>query len=82
MVAQPLEAHLSAAIACESAEDRLGRRHAPEVDQRQHYRERTVDEGAVNDDVYVVEAILQDREAYGDRNPSVAQQNRIQQNIP
>ena len=46
----------------------LGRRHAPEVHQRKHSRERAVDEGAVYDDVYVVEAVAQDGYPYGDRN--------------
>ena len=45
------------------------RRHAPEVD-RTSSRERAVDEGAVDDDVYVVEAVLQDGEAHGDRDPT------------
>src|SRR5215211_6096960 len=34
--------------------------HAAEVHNRQHYCKRTVDQGSVDDDVYVVEAVLDD----------------------
>jgi hypothetical protein len=54
------------------AEDRLGRRHAPQVDCDQRGREGTVDQREVDDYVYIVEAILQDREANGYRDSEVA----------
>ena len=38
----------------------------PEIDQRQHSRESAVDEGAVYDAVYVVEAVAQDGDARSD----------------
>jgi hypothetical protein len=44
--------------------DSLSHRDAPEIECDQHGRERAVDQGAVYDNVYVVEAVLQDREAY------------------
>jgi hypothetical protein len=36
-------------------------------DDREHHRESAVDEGTVDDDVYLVEAIPEDGDAYGDR---------------
>src|SRR5215203_1291007 len=53
----------------EGAEEGLGRRHAPEVHERQHRGERPVDEGAVYDHVDVEEAVLHDRYAREDRQP-------------
>ena len=35
-------------------------------DDRKHHRKSAVDEGTVDDDVYVVEAVLEDGDAYGD----------------
>src|ERR671911_1047761 len=55
-------------LAGERSKDYLGRRHAPEIHQRKHQRERAIDESAVYEDVYVVEAVAQDRYPYCDRN--------------
>src|SRR5215208_1689778 len=55
-------------LATERAEDRLGCRYTSEVDQRQQEREGAVDEGAVDQEVYVIEAIAKDSYPYGDRN--------------
>src|SRR3712207_2737136 len=52
-------------LACEGAEDSLGRSHASEVNQRQRARERSVDEGTVYEEVYVVETVSQDGDASG-----------------
>src|SRR5215207_7432361 len=51
----------------EEEENCLYRRHAPEVDGEKRGRERAVDEGAVYDDVYVVEAVLEDGDAHSER---------------
>jgi hypothetical protein len=51
--------------------------HASEVDQHQRRGERSVDEGAVDEQVYVVEAILQDGKADGKGNPGEAQHHQI-----
>src|SRR5215218_10247134 len=51
----------------EEAENCLYRRHAPEVDGEKRRRQRTVDEGAVDDEVYVVEAVLEDGDAHSER---------------
>src|SRR5215204_7794175 len=45
----------------------LGRRHAAEIDSCQDRREGSIDEGAIYDDVDVVEAVPQDRDACKDR---------------
>jgi len=44
----------------------------PEVDENQHRGERPVDEGAVYDHIYIVEAILQHCESDSQRYPSEA----------
>src|SRR5919107_5742388 len=51
-------------LARKGAEEGLGGRHAPDIDGCQRHGERAVDEGAVDDDVYVIEPVLQDGEAY------------------
>jgi hypothetical protein len=45
---------------------------------RQRRRQRYVDEGSVDDDVYLVEAILEDGEAYRYRNSGEAQDHHEQ----
>jgi hypothetical protein len=50
------------------AEDRLGRRHAPQVDCDQRCREGTVDQREVDDYVDIVESVLQYGEANGYRD--------------
>src|SRR5215204_6619911 len=55
-------------LPCEGAEGVLQGDHAAEVEEDQHPGERTVDQRAVDDEVYVVEPISQDRYAYSDRN--------------
>ena len=42
-------------LACKRTQYRLGRRHAPEVERDQHGREGAVDEGTVDDYVYIVD---------------------------
>src|SRR5918998_3042564 len=54
-------------LACERPEDELGRRHPAEIHQRQRHREGTVDQGAVDNEVYLVEAVAEDRYAHGNR---------------
>ena len=49
-----------------SVRKRYCKDHAAEVDQDQHRCERAVDEGAVDDQVYVVEVVLEDRYTHGD----------------
>src|SRR5919112_4110824 len=44
----------------------MGRRHSPEVHQRQRHGERAVDEGAVDEEVDVVESIAKDGYPYSD----------------
>ena len=44
-------------MAGERLEDGLGSRHTPEVHQCKESGESTVNEGAVDDDIYVVEVI-------------------------
>src|SRR5215207_1833568 len=43
-------------LAGKAAEERLGRRHTPEVHERQHPGERSINQGTVYDHVYVEEA--------------------------
>jgi hypothetical protein len=38
-----------------------------EVDRNQHHRERSIDQRAVDDEIYVVEPIMDHRYPYGDR---------------
>jgi hypothetical protein len=47
------------------AEDSLGRRYAPDVDERKHRGERTVDEGTVYESVYIIESVAEDGYPYG-----------------
>jgi hypothetical protein len=62
-------------LAGERTEHRLGRSYPAEVDQNQHRRKSAVDEGAVYEEVYVIEAVAEDRdtsrdgEANGRYNP-------------
>src|SRR5215211_2902584 len=51
-------------LAGKRSEENLGRRYAPEVDCDQHGGERAIDQRAVDDYVYVVEAVPQDGETY------------------
>src|SRR5829696_6779936 len=64
-------------LAGERAEDRLCPRHTSQVGRCQQGREGDVDQRAVYDEVYVVEAVLQDGEAHGDRDCRQAYQRRI-----
>src|SRR5829696_2346503 len=52
-------------LAGESTEDRLNPYHAPEVHEQEHQRQRTVDQGAVDDHVDVVESVAEYSGAYG-----------------
>src|SRR5215212_4792405 len=52
----------------ECLENRLRCRHTAEVDRGQHCRKRAVDEGAVYEQVYVVEAIAENGYPYSDGN--------------
>jgi hypothetical protein len=61
----------------ECSNDCFCRCHAPEIDCNERSRQSTVDEGAVDDDVYVVEAILEDGEAHGDRYSRKAQSDCV-----
>src|SRR5215204_5532247 len=63
-------------LACEGAEDRLGCRYASEVDQSQGRTQRAVNEGAVDDEVYVIEAVAQDGDTGGDRDRGNDKQER------
>src|SRR5687767_511496 len=56
-----------------SAEDRLSRSHAPEVDCDQHGCEGIVDQREVDHHVNIVESVLQVGEAYGYRDSGEAQ---------
>jgi hypothetical protein len=60
-------------LASYGAEEGLGRRHPAEKDQRQSCCQRSVDQGTVYEEVYVVEAGPQDGEAHGDGNSPKAQ---------
>jgi hypothetical protein len=53
-------------LASDGAEESLGRCYASEVDQRQGCRQRTVDEGVVYEEVYLVEPVAKDRYPHGD----------------
>jgi hypothetical protein len=55
-------------LAGKHTEEHLDRRHASEVEDEQHGRQRTVDEGTVYEEVYVVEAVSQDGQPYGYRD--------------
>jgi hypothetical protein len=54
-------------LAGEGAENVLECHYASEVDQRQHRREKTVDEGTVDDYVYLLGPIAQDGHTDRDR---------------
>src|SRR4028119_635676 len=49
----------------EGAKDRLQANHAPDVDKSYRHGERSVDEGAVYQDVYVIQTVTQDGYPYG-----------------
>src|SRR5215210_2156779 len=55
-------------LAGEQDEDPLHQDDSAEVERHQRCGERSVDEGAVDDEVYLVEAVLEDGYAYGGRN--------------
>src|SRR5215217_504817 len=59
-------------LAAEDAQGGLQTDHATDVDENEHRGERAVDEGAVYDNVYVVEAVTEHGEADGDRDSRVA----------
>src|SRR5215203_2425792 len=59
--------HELGSLAGHSAEEQLEHDDAAEVEARQHRGERSVDEGTVYDEVYVVEVIAQDCYAHRDR---------------
>ena len=52
----------------ESARDHLHRRHDPKIDRKERSGECSVDEGAVDEEVYIVEVVTQDRYADGYRD--------------
>src|SRR5215218_473664 len=54
-------------LAGQSAEEQLEHDDAAEVEAREHRGERTVDEGTVYDEIYVVEVVAQDRYAHRNR---------------
>src|SRR5215203_204630 len=54
-------------LAGHSAEEQLEHDDAAEVEAREHRGERTVDEGTVYDEVYVIEVVPQDRYAHRNR---------------
>src|SRR5918997_1115079 len=56
--------HELGSLAAQSAEEQLEQHNAAEVEHREHHGERTVDEGTVYDEVYVVEVVAQDRYAH------------------
>jgi hypothetical protein len=66
-------------LASYGAEEGLGRRHPAEKDQRQSCCQRSVDQGTVYEEVYVVEAGPQDGEAHGDGNSPKAQHHHRKQ---
>jgi hypothetical protein len=55
-------------LAGEQDEDPLQHHDAAEVERNQHCRQRAVDERAVYDEVYVVEAMAQDGHSDRDRD--------------
>ena len=67
--------------ACEGSQDCFSSRYSSVVDRRQGCRERAVDEGAVYEEVYVVEAVFEDCKSYRDRDCGEAQQRRILQEV-
>src|SRR5918993_5876449 len=69
-------------MAGERLDDGLGRRHDSEVHERQQDRERAVDEGAVYDEGYVVEAVPQDRYTHGDGDAEEGSDPKQQGNHP
>src|SRR5215217_5536165 len=54
-------------FASEGHEHPLQQHYSSEVECHEHQRERAIDESAVYEYVYVVEAVAQDRYPYGDR---------------
>ena len=63
-------------LAGECAEYRLRRRHSTELDNRKDRGERTVDEGAVYEEVDLVEAVFEDRDPRSHRDGSAQQVKR------
>src|SRR5215210_3404969 len=59
--------HELGTLAGQSAEEQLEHDDAAEVEAREHRGERSVDEGTVYDEVYVVEVVAQDRYAHRNR---------------
>src|SRR5918997_5630424 len=59
--------HQLGSLAGQSAEEQLEHDDAAEIEAREHRGERYVDEGAVYDEVYVVEVVAQDSYAHRDR---------------
>ena len=64
-------------LAGEQDEDSLQYDDTAEIECNQHRRQRAVDEGAVDDDIYIVEAMAKDSDAQcerddGQRDPSAS----------
>ena len=64
----------------EGDEEPLQHDDAPEVECNQHSCQRAVDEGAVDDEVYVVESVAHDRDPHGDRDAYKADENECVSN--
>src|SRR5215203_3994208 len=59
-------------LTCEGAEDVLQADHPSEVDQSECGCQRAVDEGAIDEEVYIVEAVLHNRDSREDWQPEQA----------
>jgi hypothetical protein len=67
-------------LASEDFEDPLQHNDTPEVNRYEHRREGAVDQGAINDDVYVVEPVAQDGDPY--RRVEGNDGHRLKKGIP
>ena len=64
------------------ATDPLKPHYGHEVDSDQCSRERTVDEGAIYEEVYVVGVVAQDCDAHGDRDAQGADHDQRETDQP
>src|SRR5215207_1063476 len=69
-------------LAGEGAEESLQRGHPSEVHCDQCSRQSTIDEGAIYDDVDVVEAVPRDRDSREDRHPEQADADDRDAHVP
>ncbi len=67
---------------CEGVKDRLGRYNTADVDHTQGYVQGAVDEDAIDENIYIVEAIFVDGYAYSQRYGKVREERQLLGHLP